>query len=262
MNKDDKQLALFFGIPFGLLILALGGSEVYDAIYGIEATNEKIESFITENEFSKARQILPRLADDSELQLNTAEKITRAEITFYVRQDELIRARTVATENKAMHLYQEVYSAEKFPILIAEKNYDEAFNILSTWVFVKEPIYAIHTTGDDADFGWVLTPADEKKKKKDAYKQRKNKESADIRGVDEYNSEMGTYNDNVFKLFYAAIADNNKAYIKRCLLLFQDELEESSREENTEGGYDIKYKKASKALREAKQKLTELKIRL
>ena len=263
MDKKDKDILTIFGIMFGIMVglplLYLLGDSIYNSISGTEATKEKIENCITENNFSKARELLPRLDDD---QVEYAEKITKSEVTYYIKIDELIRARAIATENNAMHLYQEVFSAEKFPHLIAEKKYEEAFQILSTWVFVKEPVYDVHTTGEETDFGGGFFTPNVEAENREKYEKKKKQEQKELNKVAEYNSEIGTYNDNIFKLFYPAVADNNRAYIKKCLMLFQDELEESSRKPNSEGGYDIKYVKTSKALKEAKQKLNELKIRL
>ena len=208
-------------IIFPVICLVL--SLLFEA--GDSKTKKNISQAIETNNFGKARELVTDLYGDEKDEL--VEKINRSEITYLYKMGEIERAHRVALENNAINIYQKII-AENIPSLLAEKKFEQTYNILSNWTFFEDPVYsATNVTTYEVN--------------------ELNKE---------YNSEIGTYNDMVFKLFNAALVDNQKGFIKRTLLLFQDELVLKSKTEN--GDYlDMEFKKDNKALREAKQKLAE-----
>ncbi len=197
---------------------------------------KNIEVAIAENDFSKARESLGVLDGWGSTRDEYEDKINLSEITYFIKQGEYVRARAVASEHKAMESYSMVI-ANEIPDMIVKKDYASVFNILSNWTFKEDPVYSAEEVGD-----YELNEYNQK-----------------------YNSEIGTFNDLVFRLFNAAIVDNNKEYIKKSFLLFQDELVLNTKKpvKTRYAGnyYNITFKKDNKSLREAKQKLAEYNIK-
>lgn len=165
-------------------------------------------------------------------------QIIRAEVTYYVKQGEIARAKAVALEttieeSNALYIFQEIM-AEQIPSMLEKKDFESTFNVLSNWTFFEDPTYSA---------------------------ERIQAKSIDS-NKDDYNSEIGTYNDLVFKLFNAAIVNNNQEFVKKSFLLFQDEMVLNTKkyigkDNYGDALYNVTYKKDNKALRDAQRRLAE-----
>lgn len=221
--KEQMLKITKFGCLGYIGIMLIGLIFSYFSDMADTRTQKKIENAITANDFATARQLLKDIESPDEYK----EKVNRSEITYLYKMGELERASRVAIENESVNIYQELV-ADEIPKLLADKDFEKVFNILSTWSFFEDPIYS----EDDCDASKI------------------NQLNA------KYNSEIGTYNDLVFKLFNAALANNNRVYVNKSMVLFQDEIVVKIKKlhEGSKDRWDVTFDKESKALQEAKRK--------
>ncbi|MBO7054663.1 MAG: hypothetical protein J6W37_04700 [Bacteroidales bacterium] len=220
-KNNDYSLAIFFGVPGVLLIVV--------CIWGFLSTdskkNERITTYLSENNFIEARKEVEKIQDE-EIKEDARGKVSRAEITYYIKQNEFARAKAVATEDGQDSMYQQIIG-EWMSQLITNQQYSEAANILQNWTFTYSAKF-------DA----------------------KNITQSAIDDVNkDYNHERNTYNDYVTKLINAAAFDDNVALVKKCLMLYRNIMIVETKKKIGNDYYDVTFKKDNTALREMKKKL-------
>ncbi|MBO7054664.1 MAG: hypothetical protein J6W37_04705 [Bacteroidales bacterium] len=199
----------------------------------------KIQKLLTENNFTEARILNKEISSSFEMQ---TVAINRAEISFYVKQNEFARAKAVALENNEMDMYEEA-AINWFPTLIEKKEYEMAVELLNTLEITDH-----HTSLSYKPIG----PINEEREYKE------NIGSANWL----YNEGVAKYNERVFILFNSALMDNNLEYVKKSLLLFKPEMTMSSKKAIDNRWVRVYYKQDNKALQQAKIKLAEQNIKV
>ena len=199
----------------------------------------KIQKLLNENNFTEARILNKEISSALERETVT---INRAEISFYVKQNEFARAKAIALENDVMRMYEEAALAW-YPQLVDQREYEKAVDLLKNLEITDN-----HTSLHYNPIG----PVNEARE----YKNNTGSENH------LYNEAVAKYNERVFKLFYSALMDNNLEYVKKSLLLFKPEMTMSSKKVIDKDWVRVYYKQDNKALQQAKMKLAEQNIKV
>jgi hypothetical protein len=123
--------------------------------------------------------------------------IVKAEIAFWLKQDDFNRARSVANE---ADMFQEIeFALPDYVTSLIEKNqFDKVFSILLSWKFKYD---FFESKEPESDYDNTIY---------------KNNPTANTF----YNQEVQTYNDIVDIVFNSALLKNDKTILKKCLSLY------------------------------------------
>ncbi|MEI7594148.1 MAG: hypothetical protein WCK02_00250 [Bacteroidota bacterium] len=125
------------------------------------------------------------------------EKITQAEFAYLIQNGETVRAKSVAKENDMMELYIDAIP-DIVNKLIEKKDYDNIFNIITTWTFK-------YTFSEN---------------RPPFYEYDKRYSSNDAQANTFYNEEVQLYNNLIDNILKSAIINNDDISAKKCLSLY------------------------------------------
>ncbi len=208
MNKNFRNIVnIIVAIVASCLSLLLQSCE---NTYTYTKEQAKVEKFLSERKFDKAREIAMSIPAD-EYYYNHEEdrriyyrsqmirKINKAQLSILIADDLWYDAQSLAQELNAEDEFNELFRTN-LNRLLRTQNYNLIFNILATQTIKAQ---------------FFPTVSDE-------YYTRPGHINAG-QGNYEYNEEVAAYNNAVDAYINALIIEGNKTMIKKCLSLYKDE---------------------------------------
>lgn len=190
----------------------------------LEDGNSKFEKAIASQDFDAAHQYFSKNKSKK-----NAETLFRAETAFLMSHGESEKIATLATELGVQNLYKTVL-AENIPLMIRQKKFDEAIELLTAWpfeyTFNKEALSV-----RDEEFSTKIAVLAEKKSKFEGKVAQCNVE---------YNEEMRQYNAILDNIVAAAILDKDKDLIRKCIKLYGPNAVLKSKTETSSDFWDNK----------------------
>lgn len=205
------------------------GSEIEFKKVKEDIASAEVDFYLKQDDYATAREKAKYASFSDELK----NRINKAEILFYLKNNSEQKALLVATENNAKNVYQELKSLD-FPNLIQRKQYPVVYKILKDWSFSEQCVLEKQCLRKELD------------------------------GINKkYNEEVDAYNKYVDNLLEAAKSDADEQLIFDCMQLYRDNLEVASTsvvkkgKKTTNDMLNVKSKKINPSKSNAQKKLNK-----